>query len=154
MEEGSVSLASVSFLVLDEADRMLDMGFERDMRAIIGATMPAARGRRTAMFSATWPVEVRKIASDFLQTPVTITVGTGSLHASSNVTQIVEVVEERERGEEGLSSSTSRASTIASSWSESECSERLADDAAAAAMALAMAVSLRSLANVERAAAK
>jgi superfamily II DNA/RNA helicase len=49
--------------VLDEADRMLDMGFERDIRKILAAcTFPS---RQTLMFSATWPVEVQAIAANF-----------------------------------------------------------------------------------------
>ncbi len=52
-----------SYVVLDEADRMLDMGFERDIKKILAACTYA--DRQTLMFSATWPVEVQAIAASF-----------------------------------------------------------------------------------------
>jgi superfamily II DNA/RNA helicase len=58
MQQGALSLAEVSFLVLDEADRMLDMGFEKEIKEIMSASRP---GRQTLMFSATWPREVQDI---------------------------------------------------------------------------------------------
>ena len=89
--EGGVSLSGVTYLVLDEADRMLDMGFEKDVRAIISLTDPA---RRTAMFTATWPEAVRSLASEFLTAPVRVNVGSKELAANKRVTQTVEVIEE------------------------------------------------------------
>ena len=56
MNEESCDLSDVSYLVLDEADRMLDQGFERDVRKIIAATHTE---RQTCLFSATWPDSVR-----------------------------------------------------------------------------------------------
>ena len=64
MEEGCCALDQVSFLVLDEADRMLDQGFERAIRQIIAATHPE---RQTCLFSATWPEQVRSEISQFNQ---------------------------------------------------------------------------------------
>ena len=65
IDRGKVSLAQVQFLCLDEADRMLDMGFEPQIRAIVEQRdMPTER--RTVMFSATFPKEIRKLATDFL----------------------------------------------------------------------------------------
>ena len=90
MEEGVVDLSEVSYCVLDEADRMLDMGFERDVRRIVGATRS---DRQTLMFSATWPVEVQGIASSFMTDPVRVTVGSTDLAANRNVKQVVEVLE-------------------------------------------------------------
>lgn len=56
LEKGDTNLKRVSYLVLDEADRMLDMGFEKDIRRII-AKIPHPE-RQTLMFSATWPKEI------------------------------------------------------------------------------------------------
>merc|ERR1719353_2761705 len=63
IEGGQLKLNNVAKLVLDEADRMLDMGFEPQIRSII-AKVP--RKRHTLFFTATWPASVRKLASDFL----------------------------------------------------------------------------------------
>merc|ERR1712130_419324 len=97
MQEGIISLAQVSYLVLDEADRMLDRGFERDIRQIVGETH---KGRQTALFSATWPDSVRELAHSFLTKPIKVTIGSEDLAAGTRITQIVEVVEDRAR--EGL----------------------------------------------------
>lgn len=58
-------------LVLDEADRMLDLGFEQDVRDIIGYCAVGAK-RQTAMFSATWPKSIRDLAAEFLNNPVKV----------------------------------------------------------------------------------
>ena len=63
LEVGSVRLHQVSYLVLDEADRMLDMGFEPQIQRIV-RQVPAAR--QTLFFSATWPREVKSIAAQFV----------------------------------------------------------------------------------------
>lgn len=68
-EAGAINLSKVSYTVLDEADRMLDMGFERDIKMIMGKLN---RRRQTLMFSATWPVEVRNIAKEYLNKPVKV----------------------------------------------------------------------------------
>ena len=77
LERGYITLRHVVFLVLDEADRMLDMGFEHQMRAIIQQSdmKSGVDGRRTMMFSATFPKSIQKLAADFLYEPVRITVG-------------------------------------------------------------------------------
>ena len=63
LEGGQVRLGQVTYLVLDEADRMLDMGFEPQIQRIV-ATLP--RQRQTLFFSATWPREVKAIAAQFV----------------------------------------------------------------------------------------
>ncbi|KAM3585410.1 uncharacterized protein V6R79_017114 [Siganus canaliculatus] len=66
---GKVGLSKVRYLVLDEADRMLDMGFEPDMRRLVGSPgMPSREERQTLMFSATYPEDIQRMAADFLKT--------------------------------------------------------------------------------------
>ncbi|KAJ4485401.1 DEAD-domain-containing protein [Lentinula aciculospora] len=93
MSEGACDLSGVDFLVLDEADRMLDKGFENDIRKIISHTKPQ-KDRQTLMFSATWPEAVRKLASTFQNNPVRVTVGSDDLTANSRVEQLVEVLDD------------------------------------------------------------
>ncbi|KAI0369976.1 DEAD-domain-containing protein [Pilatotrama ljubarskyi] len=93
VNDGACDLSRVSYLVLDEADRMLDKGFENDIRAIIGHTMQGA-DRQTLMFSATWPEAVRRLAATFQRDPVRVTVGSDDLTANSRVEQVVEVFDD------------------------------------------------------------
>jgi ATP-dependent RNA helicase RhlE len=71
VQQKTVDLRQVEVLVLDEADRMLDMGFIHDIRRIL-ALLPAKR--QNLLFSATFPEEIRKLASSFMQSPVTVEV--------------------------------------------------------------------------------
>eukprot|EP00452_MALV-II_sp_L67-6_P000264 gene264-89_t len=67
-DRGVLSMAAVQFLVLDEADRMLDMGFEPQIRKIVEKRdMPAREERQTMMFSATFPREIQHLAGEFLR---------------------------------------------------------------------------------------
>ena len=71
-----MSLTKVRYLILDEADRMLDMGFENDMRKIINQCgMPEKTQRQTLMFSATFPDEIQKLAREFLNDYLFLAVG-------------------------------------------------------------------------------
>jgi ATP-dependent RNA helicase DDX5/DBP2 len=94
VREKTINLDRVTFLVLDEADRMLDMGFEPQIRKIVKCIRP---DRQTAMFSATWPREVQKLASDFMINCSHITLGKAFLNANQNIHQIVDVCEEYEK---------------------------------------------------------
>lgn len=91
LESGAVNLLRCTYLVLDEADRMLDMGFEPQIRKILDQTRP---DRQTVMWSATWPEEVRLLAQDFLVNHVQITVGSTELCANHNIHQIIQVCDE------------------------------------------------------------
>ncbi|KAF6766275.1 P-loop containing nucleoside triphosphate hydrolase protein [Ephemerocybe angulata] len=93
MNDGALDLSNVNYLVLDEADRMLDKGFENDIRRIIEACRPLDE-RQTMMFSATWPEAVRRLASTFQRDPVRVTVGSDDLTANSRVEQSVEVFDD------------------------------------------------------------
>ncbi|KAG2595385.1 hypothetical protein PVAP13_5KG070500 [Panicum virgatum] len=95
LEMNRVSLRQVSYLVLDEADRMLDMGFEPQIRKIV-KQIPSKR--QTLMYTATWPKEVRKIASDLLVNPIQVNIGnTDQLVANKSITQHVEVISHSEK---------------------------------------------------------
>ncbi|ORX56338.1 DEAD-domain-containing protein [Hesseltinella vesiculosa] len=91
LNEGYCDLSEVTFLVLDEADRMLDDGFEKDIRAIMDAT--PKNNRQTLMFSATWPESIRKLANEYLNNPMRVSIGSTDLAASQNIKQIVQVID-------------------------------------------------------------
>jgi ATP-dependent RNA helicase RhlE len=74
-DQGEIDLSRVEVLVLDEADRMFDMGFLPDIRKII-KRLPTRR--QTLLFSATMPDDIRRLSGEVLRDPVTIKVGTGA----------------------------------------------------------------------------
>ncbi|CAG5093529.1 Similar to Ddx5: Probable ATP-dependent RNA helicase DDX5 (Mus musculus), partial [Cotesia congregata] len=94
LERGTTNLRRCTYLVLDEADRMLDMGFEPQIRKIVEQIRP---DRQTLMWSATWPKEVRNLAEEFLSNYIQINVGSLTLSANHNILQIVDVCEEYEK---------------------------------------------------------
>ncbi|XP_030374887.1 ATP-dependent RNA helicase bel [Scaptodrosophila lebanonensis] len=94
---GKVGLENIRFLVLDEADRMLDMGFEPQIRRIVEQlNMPPTGQRQTLMFSATFPKQIQELASDFLSNYIFLAVGrVGS--TSENITQTILWVYEQDK---------------------------------------------------------
>jgi ATP-dependent RNA helicase DDX5/DBP2 len=94
LEMGKTNLRRVTYLVLDEADRMLDMGFEPQLRKIVDQIRP---DRQTLMWSATWPKEVQALARDYQKDFIQVNIGSLDLAASHKVTQHVEVMEENEK---------------------------------------------------------
>jgi ATP-dependent RNA helicase RhlE len=98
MNQGTLDLSKVEILVLDEADRMLDMGFIHDIRKIFEQIPPE---RQTLLFSATFSRPVKKLADDLLNSPILIEVARQNTTAD-NVTQVVHPVD-RDRKRELLS---------------------------------------------------
>merc|ERR1719322_711806 len=86
VETGEMTLKKASYVVLDEADRMLDMGFEPQVRAVMEAACP---DRQTMMFSATWPDEVKDLAQEFLGNFTFMKIGSEELFANKNIQQEV-----------------------------------------------------------------
>jgi hypothetical protein len=94
MQSGKIlSLQRVSYVVMDEADRMFDMGFAPQISAILAAVRP---DRQTVLFSATFPKVVETLARKSLKFPIEVIVGGRSV-ASDSVTQYAELVEEEEK---------------------------------------------------------
>ena len=119
LERGTTNLRRCTYLVLDEADRMLDMGFEPQIRKIVEQIRVSTFNRthsytyrasvvmnfclwlqpdrQTLMWSATWPKEVRNLAEEFLTDYIQINIGSLSLAANHNILQIVDVCMEHEK---------------------------------------------------------
>jgi len=100
IEKGKISLEFIKFLCIDEADRMLDMGFEDQIRKIIfDLKVPDRAQRQTLMFSATFPKSIQLLARDFLNDFIHITIGKeGS--TTELVTQRLKYVKEDSKREE------------------------------------------------------
>ncbi len=92
LERGSLSLAGVSTLVLDEADRMLDMGFFDDIAKVV---RQCAKDRQTLLFSATYPEGIAKLAAQFMRAPQTVKVQ--AQHSAHKIRQVFYEVSDTQR---------------------------------------------------------
>ena len=95
VEQGTIDLDAIECLVLDEADRMLDMGFIRDIRKIL-KILPAER--QNLLFSATFSKDIRRLAKDLLNSPVEISVATNGKPAEG-IEQVVYPVDRARKRE-------------------------------------------------------
>lgn len=93
LRQGTLDLRSVRFLVLDEADEMLDRGFAHDVEAILSQT-PASR--QTALLSATMPEWVAKTAKKYLRNPITVKVD-ADLHALPTVEHLIYTIRKSDK---------------------------------------------------------
>lgn len=84
----ALAMLRATYLVLDEADRMFDLGFEPQVRSIVGQIRP---DRQTLLFSATMPRKVEKLAREILSDPIRVTVGEVGM-ANEDITQVVQVI--------------------------------------------------------------
>ena len=89
-----IHLGRVTYLVLDEADKMLEMGFAPQIRAIVSQLRP---DRQTLLFSATWPPEVEQLGAQMLRNPLRIDIGTRTVRAAENIVQSFEFCDEGEK---------------------------------------------------------
>jgi ATP-dependent RNA helicase DDX5/DBP2 len=112
IETQKTNLRRVTYLVMDEADRMLDMGFEPQIRKIVSQIRP---DRQTLMFSATWPKDVQKLAAvspvchipmhvdtdgvsqDFLKDAIQVNIGSMDLTANHSIKQVIEICTDFEK---------------------------------------------------------
>ena len=91
--KGAVDLETIRFTILDEADEMLNMGFQEDITEILSHT---PEDKNVWLFSATMPREVRSIAEEYMRDPVELTMGRQN-EAANNLEHHYYVVHERDR---------------------------------------------------------
>ena len=93
IDRNKVNLTTIKYVVLDEADEMLNMGFQEDLDSILSTT---PKDKNTWLFSATMPDEVLRISKKYMNNPVEVTVGTRN-QANENIEHVYYVVNDRER---------------------------------------------------------
>jgi len=86
----ATNLKRCTYLVLDEADRMLEMGFQQDLKRIMDQCRP---DRQTLMFSATWPKEVQQISRGYTKDPIHVQIGSLEITANNKITQKLKQIE-------------------------------------------------------------
>jgi len=84
LESGDTNFRRCTYLVLDECDRMLDMGFQKDVEKIMSQIRP---DRQSLLWSATWPKEIQDIANRFMTDPIRVQIGSEELVANENISQ-------------------------------------------------------------------
>ncbi|CAG9331779.1 DBP2_5 [Blepharisma stoltei] len=92
--EGAAKLSKVSYFVIDEVDKMLDMGFENSIKKIV---QEIGSNRQTLMFSATFPDSIQKISKEFMKDPEEVRIGSGELTINSDISHKIEMIEEGEK---------------------------------------------------------
>jgi ATP-dependent RNA helicase RhlE len=98
MQQKTVNLSKIDILVLDEADRMLDMGFIRDIRKIIALLPAGGKGKRqNLLFSATFSDEIKALASSFLHDPLTIEVARRNTTIETVTQKVIHLDRERKK---------------------------------------------------------
>ena len=139
LDGGETNLRRCTYLVLDEADRMLDLGFEPQLKRIVEQIRPVGQ-RQTLMWSATWPPEVKKLAAAFLHEPIQVQANNAAqLRANAAIEQFFEVCAEHEKhgrflqilrsvhGDEGSSSSGQAPRVIVFCSSKRGCEQMRTD---------------------------
>jgi ATP-dependent RNA helicase RhlE len=96
VNQRTLDLSAVEILVLDEADRMLDMGFIRDIRKIL-ALLPAGKARQNLMFSATFSDDIRQLASGFLRDPAYVEVARRNAPAEKVQQKVIPLDKDRKK---------------------------------------------------------
>lgn len=94
VEAGSINLSEVTLLILDEADRMLDLGYEDQICALI---TKIRQDRQTIMTSATWPKRVTRFAKSYMNNPIQLIVGSLDLETVNTVKQEILIMKEEEK---------------------------------------------------------
>ncbi|CAG9327354.1 unnamed protein product [Blepharisma stoltei] len=95
LECGAINLKRTSYIVVDEGDRMLDMGFAPQLRKILSQARP---DRQIIACSATWPNTLEELSKEFMKDPIEIHIGKeGGVTANHNITQVINIVDSEEK---------------------------------------------------------